>query len=203
MPTPYFQLLGHIDLAVHTCQHSSEVVSALSAEGFGKDKLKRGAALAGEGAVLPDRRIEEVGDERITGHEVHSAATEVEMWMQTAEFRLKKAVDDEEVLAKARGGDIHHDEHAIEVIAKALRMIGMIRTHPVLHEKFGTGRSVRDLLIRGNTLLSKLFDVGDKLMSPGHAGDPEAATKIAITSNSKMSGPRDRKSTRPNGRPPE
>ena len=175
MPTPYFQLLGHAFLTVHTCEHDEEIKAALSEKGFGADQLSSGSTLVEQGLELPDRRIEEVGDERITGHEVHSSATEVEMWRQETKFRLKKAVDDRVVVAKTLGGEIHCDEHAVEVVAKALRMIGMIRTHPVLHEQFGTGRSVKDQLIRGNTLLSKLFDVGDKLMSPGHAGDPDAA----------------------------
>ena len=173
MPTPYFQLLGHVALVVHTCESNPDVASALDAKGFGPSKLKTAQQLLREGEALPDRRDEEVGDERIAEHGVHSAATEVEMWMQTAAFRLKKAVDDEEVLRKALGDAIHAHDHTVTVAAKAFRMMGMIRANPTLHEQFGTDRSVKDLLIRGNTLLAKLFDAGDTWLSPGHAGDPD------------------------------
>ncbi len=186
MPTPYYQLLGHIALADHTRRHTDGVETALDSEGFGEDRWESASRLIERGLELPDRRAEEVAEERITEHEVHSAATEVEMWMQTAAFRLKKAVDDEQVLETALGADIHFDDHVVEVVAKALRLIGMIRAHSVLHEQFGTDRSARDLLIRGNTLLRKLLDIGDKWLAPSHAGDPDAEvfSEIATTRRS-------------------
>ena len=174
MPTPFFQLLGHVELVVHTTAHNSEVEEALGAHGFGEDKLAEGRKMANLGEELPDRRSEEAGEDRLIEHEVHNSATEVEMWMQTAEFRLKKAVDDPAVLHKALGKGIHVDEHVVEVVCRALRLLGMIRTHGLIHQQLGTGRSVKDLLIRGNTLLRKLLSNGDTMMGPGHSGDPSA-----------------------------
>lgn len=174
MPTPYFQLLGHLALADHTRRHNPEVESALADHGFGDDKWQTAERLVEQGESLIDRRAEEGPEERNTEHEVHSSGTEVEMWMQNASFRLKKAVDDQEILDKTRGADIHSDDHNVEVVQRTLRMIGMIRTSPVLHEQFGTDRSVKDLLIRGNTLLSKMLDAGDKWLAPSHAGNPDA-----------------------------
>lgn len=174
MPTPFFQLLGHVELVVQTSQHNPEAKSALQANGFGGDKLAEGHEMIELGETLPDRRNEEAEEDKIMEHGVHSSATEVEMWMQTAAFRVKKAVDDQALVDKVTGSDIHADDHVIEVVARAFRMMGMIRTNGVIHEKLGKGRSVKDLLIRGNTLLRKLLGNGDKLMSPGHVGDATA-----------------------------
>lgn len=174
MSTPYFQLVGHVALTVHAWETNEDVQSALQAQGLDQDWIGIGQSLAETGEELPDRRIEEVGDERITEHGVHSSATEVEMWMQTTEFQIKQALDDPDLLDRVRGEDFHADDHVVEVVGRTLRMMGMIRTHPTLHEQYGRGRSVKDQLIRGNTLLEKLLHAGDKLMSPGHAGDPEA-----------------------------
>jgi hypothetical protein len=173
--TPYLQLVGHTFLAVHSADRSAAVKNVLADRGFGVDQLGAGERLAEEAVELFDRRAEEVVDERITHHEVHAHAGEVDMWMQTAEFRLEDAVEDAQLLAKVLGYDIHCDEHIIEVVARALRMLGMIRTDETIHEKLGTGRSVKDLLIRGHTMLRKLVDTCEKYLSPSHAGDPEAA----------------------------
>ncbi|MFB6351091.1 MAG: hypothetical protein ABEN55_01365 [Bradymonadaceae bacterium] len=183
MSTPYFQLLGHVALAVHTCETNADIKSALEAEGFGDAQWQTARRLLEEGEQLPDRRDEEVGDERIAEHGVHSSATEVEMWLQTAGFQVKQAVDEEAVLATTLGNDVHSDDHVVEVVARALRMMGMIRTYPTLHEQFGTDRKVKDLLIRGNTLLAKLFDSGDTWLSPGHAGDPDHEVFEALESS--------------------
>lgn len=174
MSTPYLQMLGHAFLTTHTADRTSRVESELANEGFGESDLSEGRQLVQEGIELFDRRAEEVVDERITLHAVHAAAEEVGMWHQTAEFRLKESVTDDEVVAKAVGYDIHADDHNLEVVAKALRMLGMIRTSEAIHDELGTDRSVLDLIIRGNTLLDKLVDIAEKWMSPSHVGDPDA-----------------------------
>lgn len=175
MPAPFFQIVGHVFTAVHTCQHDHEVASALVGQGLEQDRLNYGAELVDRGVALPDRRVEEVGDERIVEHGVHTSAAEVEMWMQTVNFKLKKALDDPALIAQAGGEELHSHSHTVEVVAKALRMLGTLRTHPTVHEKLGTGRAVRDDLIRGNTLLEKLYDAGQDLMEAGAANDPSAA----------------------------
>lgn len=175
MPAPYFQLLGHVFLASTACEKHSTTADALSKAGFGKAELQKGTELAEEGQELIDRKLEEGGDDRIIGHAVHSAADEVEMWHQTTSFLLKKAVDDESLLEKTLGGHIHAEDHTVTVVAKSLRTIAMIRTEPKLHEALGTGQKTRDLIIRGSTLLTKLYRNGDLLMQPGSSGDTDAA----------------------------
>ena len=174
MTAPYFQLLGHLLAATHTCEHNKELASALVGQGLGQDQINSGAELAEFGASLPNRKVEETGDERIVEHGVHTSATEVEMWMQTVRSRLRNESVDVALIEKTGGEDLHSDEHVVEVAARALRMMGMLRTNETIHDAIGTGRSTRDLLIRGNTLMSKFFIAGDKLMSPGSKGDPDA-----------------------------
>lgn len=172
--TPYLQLVGHTFLATHTAARNSTIEGALAECGLGSDALEQGQQIADEAVALFDRRAEEVVDERITHHEVHAHSEEVDMWMQTAEFRLKDAIRDDQLLATVLGYDIHCDEHVVEVVAQALRMLGMIRTDETIHEGLGTGRSTRDLLIRGNTMLRKLVDCCEKYLAPSHAGNPDA-----------------------------
>jgi hypothetical protein len=174
MTAPYFQLLGHLLAATHTCEHNKELASALVGQGLGQDQINSGAELAEFGASLPNRKVEETGDERIVEHGVHTSATEVEMWMQTVRSRLRNESVDAALIEKSCGEDLHSDEHVVEVAARALRMMGMLRTNETIHDAIGTGRSTRDLLIRGNTLMSKFFIAGDKLMSPGSKADPDA-----------------------------
>lgn len=188
MSTPYFQLLAHAYLATSTADRDSAVESALVGEGFGANKLAEGRELSSTGLELLNRRAREVVDERITLHGVHASAEEVDMWMQTVEYRLRRTNLEDEVLARTLGHDLHLDNHDIETVARALRMLGMVRTSASIHEELGTGRSVRDLLIRGNTLLDKLVDTGEKWISPSHAGDPDAsifgdfaASRLALT----------------------
>jgi hypothetical protein len=174
MSAPYFQLLGHTYLAIHACNARPELAQALIEAGLGRERIEEGAEIVARAKTLPDRRLEEAEENRIGEHNLHSAIEEVEMWNQTMQFRIKRAVDDVELRATIFAEDVHPDEHSLEVIARALRVLAMVRTHPTLHEQFGTGRKVRDLLIRGNTLLEKSFVAGDNLLSPGAIGDPDA-----------------------------
>ena len=174
MPAPYFHLLGHVFLATEACEKHSSITDALAKAGFGKAKVKTGAELAERGQALIDRKMEEGGEDRIVEHSVHNAADEVEMWHQTTKFLLKKAVDDNALLEKTLGEHIHAEDHTVTVVAKSLRTIGMIRTEPKLHEALGKGQKTRDLIIRGFTLLTKLFRNGDLMMSPGSAGNADA-----------------------------
>jgi hypothetical protein len=175
MPAPYFHLLGHVFLATEACEQHSSIADALAKAGFGKAKIKKGLELAEEGQALIDRKMEEGGEDRIIEHSVHNAADEVEMWHQTTRFLLKKAIDDGPLLEKTLGSHIHAEDHTVTVAAKALRTIAMIRTEPKLHEALGKGQKTRDVIIRGFTLLTKMFKNGDLMMAPGSSGDTDAA----------------------------
>ncbi len=180
MSAPFFQLLGHTYLAIHACDNRPELARALLDAGLDQSRIKEGADIVARAKTLPDRRLEEAEDNRIGEHNLHSAIEEVEMWNQTMEFRIKRALDDETLFETVFAREIHPDEHSLEVIARALRVLSMVRTHPTLHEQFGTGRTVRDLLIRGNTILGKSFTAGGNLLSPGAISDPDAEVFEAI-----------------------
>lgn len=175
MPAPYFHLLGHIFLAVEACEHNSSLASALNSAGFGKEKLSRGKQLAMTGEKLISRKAEEAGEDRIYEHNTHNATSEVEMWKSTVSFRLKKALDDAGLIKKTLGDDLHAHDHTVSIVAQSLRIIGMIRTSPKIHEALGSERSIQDLLIRGWVLLNKVYRNGQVLMAPGSAGDPDHA----------------------------
>lgn len=177
MPAPFFQLIGHISLAAHSIDQEPDIGEGLVGHGLDESRLKKLNELAEVGLHLPDRRIEEVGDERIVEHSVHSSANEVDQWLQTVEFRLKQSLPEEgleERLDEVLGRGIHFEEHSIAVTAQALRAIGVLRTSEDLREKLGKDREVQDVINRGLKLLRKLFQNGGLLMTPGHAGDPDA-----------------------------
>lgn len=175
MPAPYFHLLGHIFLASDACERNSSLAGALEKVGFGNDKVARGKQLAKAGEALISRKAEAVGEDRIYEHNLHNAASEVEMWKSTVAFRLKKAIDDESLIAKTLGKDIHAHDHTVTIVAQSLRIIAMIRAEPKLVDQLDSERSVEDLLIRGWVLLNKVYRNGQVLMAPGAAGDPDNA----------------------------
>ena len=175
MPAPYFHLIGHIFLAVEACEHNSSLTSALGKAGLAKDEIARGRELAETGEQLISRKAEAVGEDRIYEHNLHNSASEVEMWKSTVSFRLKKALDDASLLKKIMGEELHSGNHTVTLVAQSLRIIAMIRAEPKIHEALGSERSIEDLLIRGWTLLNKVYRNGQVLMAPGAAGDPDNA----------------------------
>jgi hypothetical protein len=175
MSAPYFHLLGHIFLASDACERNSSLASAMEKAGFGKDKIAQGMKLAKNGEQLIARKGEAVGEDRIYEHNLHKAASEVEMWRSTASFRLKKAIDDQALIKKTMGKDIHAHDHTVTIVAQSLRTIAMIRAEAKLHEPLSEGGSVEDLIIRGWVLLNKVYRNGQVLMAPGAAGDPDNA----------------------------
>ncbi|MFP4598717.1 MAG: hypothetical protein ACLFVJ_10725 [Persicimonas sp.] len=174
MPVPYYHLLGHIYLAVDACEHESSLASALKKAGFGDDNLARGRKLLEEGLELVDRKAEEVGEDRIYEHNLHGSADEVQMWLSTSAFQLKKALDDDTLIHKTLGKSLHSRNHTVTIVAQSLRLIAMVRTEPTIHENLGSARQVHDLIVRGWVLLGKVFKNGDIQMTPGSAGDPDA-----------------------------
>jgi hypothetical protein len=125
-------------------------------------------------AVWWHRKAEEVGEDRIYEHNLHKSADEVQMWMSTASFKLKKALDDETLIQKTLGKSLHSRSHTVTIIAQSLRLLATVRTDPDVYETLGTSRQVKDLLMRGMVLLGKVFKNGDIQVAPGSAGDPGA-----------------------------
>ena len=153
MSVPYYHLVGHILAASHA---EGSGVALLKKVGFDSDKLKAGSDLAHKAEKLVESYFDEHGEDRIVAHEVHVAAGEIEMWMQTVDFLLSKELDNAQVKI-ALGTDLHGDTHLTTVIAQALRLIAMMRTDADVIEAVGGERKVRDISTRGWALLKRLY----------------------------------------------
>ncbi len=160
----FFQLLGHVYLAAHTAH---DMASALTSAGLGADFIKQGIALGARGEALLDRRVLQYVEDKNLGHCIHASIEEVEMWHQTVRFMLRKAGVSAEQQAQVLGHDVHAPKHTVTAIAQALRVIGVVRTDAALRAAMGGDEvTIRDTLVRGNTLLKKLYKVTDDLVTP-------------------------------------
>jgi hypothetical protein len=176
MSVPYYHLLGQIFVTHHAVRNNSELFGLMSETSFSRRRLEKEEdihPLVERGANLVEERIEQIGEDRSAEHQMHTSAEEVEMWWQTAKFRLEKAVDeDESLLSKAASPGFHFGDHGVVVVAKALRMISMIRAEPRIREQMGESQSVKDLLLRGWTLLRKFYANSDLVVEAGPSVDP-------------------------------
>lgn len=165
MTMPYYRLMGQIFVASKTWHAIPDVREAMSKVGVTKDEVERGLELVETGEALVERRRDDAGGDRIAFHSVHQAANEVEMWLQTAKFNLKNRVDDDEVVELAVEHGLHSDDHNVTVVAGTLRALGVIRTDERIEQAFERRRSLRDLIVRGQTLLAKFMECGEVLVN--------------------------------------
>ncbi|MBA2664385.1 MAG: hypothetical protein H0U74_19000 [Bradymonadaceae bacterium] len=175
MSATYYHLLGRVVLAVHAGHGQLDVREALSKAGLTKDVVERGRKLAEEGEALITRRLEEQGEDRTVEHGLHAAVDELEMWAQTARFRLKAAVTDTALLEQVFDKHLHAHEHTLTAIARALRILSMIRASKEIQEALGDVRATHDLLVRGWTLLKKVLKYTDMRLGPAPASDKDGA----------------------------
>lgn len=166
MPAPYFQLLGHVLLAAHTAEHDEDCAAALKAAGFGHAQIEAGVKLAQLGEELVELRMSETVEDKNLEHSIHAAVYELEMWVQTVAFQLRKGGVKGAALEAALGHDVHGEKHTVTAIAQSLRIIGMIRSHESLQAAIGSGRKSSDLLTRGLTLLKKVYRWTEDLALP-------------------------------------
>lgn len=158
MTMPYYRLMGQIFVAVETWDSIPDVREAMSKVGLTKDEVDEGRSLVEKGEKLVEKRREDAGGERIAYHGVHQAAGEVDMWLQTVKFQLRDRVDDQEVLDRAVGHGLHAHDHTVTVVASVFRTLGVLRTDPRVEAAYDRRQSLHDLIVRGQTLLAKLFD---------------------------------------------
>lgn len=172
----FYQLIGHVYTAAYTADHEAEVASALKGAGFGADMIKRGLELSEKAEELLERKTLESPDNKTLEHNIHGAVGEVEMWLQTVALKMRKAGFDKEAIHAAVDHHLHSSHHTITAVAQALRALGVLRTLEEDDiEKLGGEQRARDLVIRGNTLVKKLYKVADDFVSPGSmvgADDP-------------------------------
>ncbi len=156
MPAPFYLLVGHAFVAADGLTHSAELCQTLAKLGFDKSMANKAEGLAQEGEVLIEARREQHED-RIAEHAMHAAATEVEMWLQTTRFLLKKSLD-AETIDLAMGKSIHAHDHVVTVVAQALRTLASIRTNDAIAQALGADRKAHDVACRGWSLLKRLCD---------------------------------------------
>ena len=121
MPAPFYLLVGHAFVAADGFGRSAELTQTLAKLGFDKSLAGQAEKLAHDGESLIEARREQHED-RISEHAMHAAATEVEMWLQTTRFLLKKSLESE-AIDLAMGKSIHAHDHVVTVIAQALRTL--------------------------------------------------------------------------------
>lgn len=156
MSVPYYHLVGHLVAAAHAAHHESAAVSALKKAGIDAASLKKAEQLAHTAEELVADLMRTEGEDRIVEHEIHVAAGEIEMWMQTVEFLLSKTLDDGAVKV-AMGSSMHGETHLSTVIGQALHLIAMMRTDRDVIDALGGERKVRDSATRAWALLKRLY----------------------------------------------
>lgn len=170
--TPIYLPLAKAALFVETAKHHGDLKGPLgSTADKGADAVKAGTdALA--------HITHHLQTDKLAGHLVHTAATEVEMWLQTARFRARKVLgDDHSAIDTLVGADLHGDNHTVTVIAQALRFVSILRMDADLRAQLRSGRmSIEDLLQRGNALMSRLLRLAE---DDAHPHDTDADTHIA------------------------
>lgn len=164
---PFFELLSHTAAAAATVEdfkaRGGDYASVFN--GVGVD-FARGKALVDVGEQIIEDRITGYVDDRNLEHAVHVSTHELEMWLQTVKFRLKKGGLKPGLIDDALGKKIHTHNHTVSALAQAHRFIGMARTNSKIAEAIGSPQSVHDLMLRGLTLTKKLYKVADYLSRP-------------------------------------
>ena len=178
MPLPYYRLLGHCVVAAHALPEGSELPQALAKAGLPKTDITRVGELAEKAEELVEEKLDAVGEDRIHEHGVHAHVEELEMWMQTVRFRLRKAIDDDARIAQITGAHIHAEEHVATAAARALRAIASLRVDEEVTDALGTRQTVRDLLMRGQSLLAKVFKATEIRLAPEDDRDAEVFERL-------------------------
>lgn len=179
MLNSYYHVLGHVVAATFACRESGDLLAALQKGGFAKERVTEGEKLWHTGEELVRAKIDAVGEDRIREHSVHAATAEVEMWLQTAVYEVKKAVAaDDFVMELVQADKLHAHEHTLTVIAKSLRVLTILRCDSRVNKELGGPERVRQILNRGHALLKKLYKATDLRL----AADGEEA-KLAVFSD--------------------
>ena len=161
---PFFELLSHTAAAAATVDdfkaRGGDFASVFVPVAV---DFERGKALMETGEQIIEDRITGYVDDRNLEHAVHVSTHEVEMWLQTVKFRLKKGGLSDGVIDDAIGKTIHTHNHTVSALAQAHRFIGMARTNSKIADAIGSTQSVHDLMLRGLTLTKKLYKVAGYL----------------------------------------
>ncbi|MEL6180005.1 MAG: hypothetical protein AAFS10_13685 [Myxococcota bacterium] len=158
-------LLAEVALIVETLNHHEEIRAALKRGGYSDDQHHTAESLVEETLGHIATITGELQHNKTVIHLTHTAATELELWLQTAKFRAGKVLEGD-ALDHAMGAEIHLDNHTVAILAQAARFIGQVREDQALRDKLGSARSVADLLQRGNALRGKLLRLAEGTIQP-------------------------------------
>ncbi|RAL22216.1 hypothetical protein DL240_10205 [Lujinxingia litoralis] len=159
--------MGHALVATHTWEEMPDVREAMSKAGLNKDGVDRGKALLAEAEKLVAARKEEAPEDRISEHAIHMAVAELEMWLQTLRVVLQQKVGDAQVIKAALDHHLHGSEHTLSAVAGAMRTLAVLRTDARVAQGLGSERALHDLLIYGQTLLTKVLTLTRQRLEPG------------------------------------
>lgn len=177
----YYHLLGHVFVAVHACHSQADAREMLGKAGFGKDLVERGRKLVEEGELLVARRLDEEGEDRTIEHGLHVAVAELEMWLRSAEYLVKRKLDNAQLVELAFGHDLHAEEHTLTAVARAIRALSMIRTRSDIQETLGSQRAVHDQIVTGWALLNKVIKYTKMRLAPGPLANENDGVFAALT----------------------
>lgn len=150
-------LLTEAVLLTQTAAHHNDIKGLLGGAGYTESVHQAGLQLIKRAHGELQRIYAQVQSDKASVHLIHSAATELEMWLQTARQRGLKAMLSQEQVEIAVGSHLHGPDHTLTVMAQALRFLSLVRTDEELREALGSHRSVGDLLQRGHVLLCTLW----------------------------------------------
>ncbi len=158
MSMRYYRLLGQLFVAAKSWEMLPDVKEAMSQEGITRDDVDEALSLVEKGESLVQQRRDLAGGDRIAVHAIHTGAEELEMWFQTVKMSLRSKVGSDDVMNLAVDHHIHSPDHTTTVVAGTLRTQGVLRTNDEIAEGYGARRqSLRDLIMRGQTLFAKLM----------------------------------------------
>lgn len=166
MAQSYLHLLGHVVAASFSIKESGDLAAALQKGGFGKERVAAGEELAHAAEELMAQKVETIGEDRTREHAFHAASQEVEMWMQTVAFLVKKAVEEASAVDLVVAKSLHAHDHGVTVVARALRMMSMLRCDDRVYERLGGEAKTREILNRGHALTTKLYRASDIRLAP-------------------------------------
>lgn len=175
--TPIQSALAHAALFIDTVDHHAGLRDALQNAGYTQALHRQGEEAIEKAQEALDHITHHVQTDKLAGHLVHTAATEVEMWHQTARFRVRKALGaDHPQVDDLMGADVHGPNHTTAVLAQAERFTSLVRLDDALRAQLDDKMSVEDLLQRGNALRVKLVRLAE---DNAHPHDTDADSHIA------------------------
>jgi hypothetical protein len=167
MAATLYPILTEAVLFIETVEHMAEVRSALTAAGYNDGRHQAGLATIDRAMEVVDHAIEMQNDTSSV-HLVHTAATDLEMWIQATCSRVRRCTNDAALASSVSGADIHFRDHPVSVMAAAQRLLTVLRNDEELRRQLGSARAVDDVLQRGNVLLRKVWRVAEDLVRPEH-----------------------------------